>query len=237
MRFLSLFSLLLISVWPGLAETAQERLKAATDVFTEVMSTPDKGIPQDLLDRANCVVIVPAMKSGGFIVGAKYGKGFVECRRSGGTGWGAPAAVRIEGGSVGFQIGGQATDLILLVMNQHGINDLLRDKFTLGGDASVAAGPVGRDASAQTGAGLKAEILSWSRSRGAFAGVSLQGATLRQDLDDNRELYGSKVTNSEILLHHAEHPPAAASGLIAALNKYSPRETGSEGRAARQKRD
>src|SRR5580693_8616147 len=179
---------------------APARLQAAADVFKEVMGTPDKSIPQDLLNKSQCMVIVPGLKKGAFIVGAKYGKGFVSCRKSDGVGWSAPAAVRVEGGSFGFQIGGAETDVFMLVMNKSGVNRLLSTKFTLGGDASVAAGPVGRDTQAQTDAAMTAEILTWSRSKGLFAGISLSGATLREDSDWNNELYGRKITNKEIVL-------------------------------------
>ena len=164
MRFLVLMAGLCLSAVSSMAMTAQERLQEATDVFNDVMATPDKSIPQDLLDKAQCVVIVPGMKKGAFIVGAEYGKGFVTCRKA--HGWGAPAAMKMEGGSVGFQIGGEGIDVILLVMNNRGMDQLMKSKFTLGADASVAAGPVGRNASAQTDAYMSAEILSWSRSRG-----------------------------------------------------------------------
>jgi len=200
-----------------------QRLDEAADVFSEIMGTPDKGIPQDLLEKASCAVIVPGLKKGAFIVGGKYGKGFVVCRKSR-SGWGAPAAVRIEGGSFGLQIGGAATDVVLLVMNERGMQKLMSSKFTLGGEGEVAAGPVGRDASAQTDAFMNAEILSWSRSRGVFAGISLQGATLREDLDDNEDIYGKKIENREIIDGHVG-APAAASKLISLLNKYSARKT------------
>jgi lipid-binding SYLF domain-containing protein len=163
------------------------------------------------------------MKKGAFIVGAKYGRGFVTCRKEGGVGWSAPGGVRVEGGSVGFQIGGSETDVVMLVMNERGASRLLSSKFTLGGDASVAAGPVGRSVTAQTDATMRAEILSWSRSRGVFAGISLQGATLRQDEDANTGLYGKKITNREIVTANTT-PPADAAPLLAALNKYSSRK-------------
>jgi SH3 domain-containing YSC84-like protein 1 len=210
---------LLLSLQPAFAETAQDRLKNATDVINEVMATPDKGIPQDLLEKAHCVVIVPDLKQAAFAVGGKYGRGFATCRRQGG-GWGAPSAFRIEGGSFGFQIGVSSTDVIMLVMNERGMRRLLEDKFTLGANASVAAGPVGRATTAQTDAQLSAEILSWSRSKGLFAGVALEGATLRNDEDGNEELYGKKLHSKDILMVHRA-VPAAAHGLIAALNKYS----------------
>ena len=197
-----------------------ERLAAATDVLNEIMGAPDKGIPQDLLDKSACAVIIPNVKKGAFIVGAKYGRGFIVCRKSGGTGWSAPAGVKVEGGSVGLQIGGSETDVIMLLMNQKAINKLLSSKFTIGGDASAAAGPVGRTSSAETDAQLHAEILTYSRTKGLFAGVSLQGATLRPDDDANKDLYGKKMSNQEIVVGNTKQP-AAASGLIAALNKYS----------------
>jgi len=207
------------------AETdASARLDAAADLMTDMMKADDKGIPQDLLNKAQCVVAVPGLKKGGFIVGAKYGRGFAMCRKSGGTGWSAPAAVRIEGGSVGFQIGASEQDVLLLVMNDSGMKHLLSSKFTVGGEATAAAGPVGREASAQTDAALRAEILSYSRSRGLFAGVALQGATLRPDDDANKELYGSAITNREILTGGAK-TPASAAKLEALLNRNSARQT------------
>jgi len=201
----------------------QKRLDAAATVFAEVMAISDKAIPQSLLDRAQCIVVVPGMMSGAFIVGAKYGKGFLSCRKKGGVGWTAPGSIRVEGGSVGLQLGGSETDVIMIVMNERGVQRLLSSKFTLGGDASVAAGPVGRTAAAQTDAYMTAEILSWSRSRGLFAGVALTGATLRQDLDDNKELYGRAVENKEIVDKELT-PPKAAEPLLSLFNKHSARK-------------
>ncbi|MGC2660710.1 MAG: lipid-binding SYLF domain-containing protein [Bryobacteraceae bacterium] len=172
-----------------LAEDTNVRLDRAATVLSEVMSAPDKGIPLNLLSRASCIVIVPGLKGAAFVVGAKYGKGFISCRR--GSGWSAPGAVRVEGGSVGFQIGAEDTDVVLLVMNRTGASHLLSDQFTLGGEGSVAAGPVGRTTTASTDPTMHAEILSWSRNHGVFAGISLQGATLRQDRDDNAQMYGT----------------------------------------------
>ena len=200
-----------------------KRLEAAAEVLAEVMGTPDKSIPQGLLDKAQCAIIVPSLKKGAFIVGAKYGKGYVTCRKQNGVGWSAPGTVKIEGGSFGFQIGGSETDVIMLVMNERGMRRLLTSKFTLGADASVAAGPVGRTTDAQTDAFMTAEILSWSRSRGVFAGVSLQGATLRQDKDGNRDLYGKPYENRDLILRDTAVPQAAAR-LIELLNKYSGRK-------------
>ena len=219
MRGFVLIASALVSSATMFAETAQERLAEATAVFNEIMATPDKGVPQDLLEDARCVVIVPGMKKAAFVVGGEYGRGFVLCRN--GATWGAPAAIRIEGGSVGFQIGASATDVVMLVRNDRGMDKLVGDKFTLGADASIAAGPVGRTANAKTDAKMSAEILAWSRSKGLFAGVSLSGATLRPDRDENAELYGQKLGTKEILAGSVKMP-AAASPLVAALSKYPP---------------
>src|SRR5689334_702844 len=202
---------------------AFKRLDEASAVFSEIMATPDKGIPQEMLENAHCIVIVPGLKTAAFVLGGKYGKGYVCCRKRSGDGWSAPGTVRIEGGSVGFQIGGSQTDLIMLVMNERGADKLLSSKFTLGAEGSVAAGPVGRTATAQTDAQLHADILSWSRSQGLFAGIALEGATLRQDLDDNTSVYGKKLDNRAIVMQR-RRIPAAATKLINLLNKYSARE-------------
>src|ERR1044071_2932362 len=204
------------------AAEAPERLEAAADALEEGMGIPDKSIPQELLERAQCIVIVPGLKKAAFIVGAKYGKGFASCRKTNGVGWSAPGAVRVEGGSFGFQIGGTETDVFMLITNAKGMDRLLSTKFTLGGDASVAAGPVGRSTQAETDAALTAEILTWSRQRGLFAGVSLSGATLREDGDWNLELYGKKLTNREIIKGNTAAPKQAAS-LMVELNRYSSR--------------
>jgi lipid-binding SYLF domain-containing protein len=217
--FLSLSAVLLSAA----ESDAPARMQAATDVFKQVMGTPDKAIPQDLLNKSQCMIVVPGLKKGAFIVGAKYGKGFVFCRSKSGVGWGAPGSVRVEGGSFGFQAGGSETDVIMLVMNESGMNRLLTSKFTLGGDATVAAGPVGRSTQAETDAMMTAEILTWSRSRGLFAGVALTGATLREDSDWNNDLYGRRTTNREILTSTIA-PPASAQALLAELNRYSSRK-------------
>ena len=201
-----------------------KRLGEAAAVFSEIMSAPDKGIPRDLVGNAHCIVIVPDLKTAAFLVGGKYGKGYLSCRNEGGTGWSAPATVRIEGGSVGFQLGGSSTDLVMLVMSERGADKLLESKFTLGAEGSVAAGPVGRTATAQTDAQMHADILSWSRSQGLFAGIALEGATLRQDLDDNATLYGKKLENRDIVTSGVRAPRAAAR-LLELLNRYSIRET------------
>jgi lipid-binding SYLF domain-containing protein len=204
------------------ADSPRERLADTTKVFNEIMATPDKGIPQELLETAHCIIIVPGTKQAAFGIGAKFGRGYAVCRENR-SHWGAPAGIRVEGGSFGFQIGISNTDVVMLVMNERGMRRLLEDKFTLGGEATVAAGPVGREASANTDVQMQAEILSYSRSKGLFAGIALQGATLRQDIDVNQELYGSKLSNKEILKDgHAA--PAGASELIHSLNRYSPRE-------------
>jgi SH3 domain-containing YSC84-like protein 1 len=202
-------------------ENAAKRLKESADVMNEIMATPDKAIPQELLQSSHCVVIVPGMKKAAFIIGAKYGKGFILCRKTSGIGWSAPAAIMVEGGSFGFQIGGSETDVVMLVMNSGGVEKLLSSKFTLGADASVAAGPVGRAASANTDLQLNAEILSYSRSRGLFAGVALNGATLRPDEGTNKELYGSKVTNREIVTGTKTRKSVAGATLTADMNRYS----------------
>lgn len=207
-----------------LAETdGDKRLNEAAAVMKEVMDTPDKSIPQDLMNKAECVVVVPGLKKGAFIIGGKYGRGFASCRREGNVGWSAPAGVRVEGGSVGFQIGGAETDVVMLIMNHRGMEKLMTSKFTLGADASVAAGPVGRDTSAQTDALMHAEILTWSRQRGVFAGISLNGATMREDDKTNEELYGHKITNKQIVTGGVGIPPSAVV-LTSALNKYSSRK-------------
>ena len=220
--------ILVLPLFAGLLAAASEpdttkRLAAASDAFKDVMDIPDKSIPQQLLDKAQCLVIVPDLKSGAFIVGAKYGKGFVSCRKKDGVGWSAPGSVRIEGGSFGFQIGGTETDVFMLIMNQKGVDRLLSTKFTLGGDATAAAGPVGRSTQAETDAAMTAEILTWSRARGLFAGVSLNGSTLREDEDWNREMYGKAVKNREIVTGDVK-PPIAAAPLTDLLNKYSSRK-------------
>lgn len=208
---------------PLLAGEAVERANRAGEVLDEVMGTPESSIPQDLINKAHCVAVIPGVKKAGFIVGARYGKGIISCRAPGNEAWTGPSAIRIEGGSVGFQIGGSSTDVVLLLMNKSGKNKLLSSRFTLGGDAAVAGGPVGRSAQAQTDAQMRAEILSYSRSRGVFAGVSLEGATLRQDADDNEELYGKPVTPNQILDGELA-PPETVQPLMAALNRYSRHE-------------
>jgi SH3 domain-containing YSC84-like protein 1 len=200
-----------------------ERLDDAAGLFSEIMGTPDRSIPQDLLEKSACVVLVPGLKKGALVFGGKYGRGFAVCRAASGTGWGPPAAIRIEGGSFGFQIGVSSSDVVMLIMNERGMQKLSASKFTIGADATAAAGPVGRNATAQTDAYMHAEILSWSRSKGLFAGISLDGATLRNDLDENQALYGQRWTSKQILGSGAKIPDSATK-LIEILNKYSMRE-------------
>ncbi len=222
---MKVFLIAAIALTPLMAKDREpaKRLEAAAVVFSEIMSAPDKGIPQEMLEHAHCIVIVPDLKTAAFVFGAKYGKGYLSCRSKVGPGWSAPATVRIEGGSVGFQIGGSSTDLIMLVMNERGADKLLSSKFTLGAEGSVAAGPVGRTATAQTDAQMHADILSWSRSQGLFAGLALEGATLRQDLDDNNTIYGRRLENREIVTKKRRMPPEALK-LVILLNRYSAHE-------------
>jgi lipid-binding SYLF domain-containing protein len=200
-----------------------KRLENAGTVMDEILSVPDN-IPQDLLDKARCVVVLPSVVKAAFVVGGSYGHGVMVCR----TGehfngpWGAPAMYALEGGSVGFQIGGQATDFVILVINDRGASSLLKSKVKLGGDASVAAGPKGRDAQANTDAYMRAEMLSYSRTRGAFAGISLEGSTLRPDGSANRKLYGKDATASEIITESKVQAPEAANKLISRLQRASP---------------
>jgi lipid-binding SYLF domain-containing protein len=190
---------------------ASDRVQAAGDVLNEIESAPDSGIPQEILSKAECVAVVPSMLKGGFIVGGKYGRGLASCRTP--KGWSAPAFFTITGGSVGFQIGGQAVDLVMLIMNNDGMQHLLASKVALGADASVAAGPVGRHAEGNTDWKMRAQVLTYSRARGVFAGVSLSGAVLKQDKDSTREFYGHMMTFKAALTGEVDPPPAANSFL------------------------
>jgi lipid-binding SYLF domain-containing protein len=203
------------------AEQHTKRIRESAEVLTEIMEAKDRSIPKDLLERAHCVGIVPNLKRAGFVVGAKYGKGVITCRNESSVGWSAPSIIRIEGGNIGFQIGLGETDVVFVVLDKRGEDALLKDKFTVGADASVMAGPVGRSADAQTDAIMHAEILAYSRSRGVFAGITLDGATLRPDKDDDRKLYGPGVTQAEIL-HGNVQPPPGADALYAELDMYAP---------------
>jgi lipid-binding SYLF domain-containing protein len=197
---------------------ATDRVQAAADVLNEIQSAPDSGIPQSILGSAECVAVVPSMLKGGFIVAAKYGRGLASCRTP--KGWSAPAFFTVEGGSVGFQIGGQAVDLVMLVMNKDGMQHLLSSEFALGADASVAAGPVGRDAEGNTDWKMRAQVLTYSRARGVFAGVSLNGAVVKQDKSSTRDFYGHMVT-SKASLTGAVDPPPAANAFLTTLAKWA----------------
>jgi SH3 domain-containing YSC84-like protein 1 len=223
MRLFAALTATLLPFTAYAASDAPKRLEAAAEAFKEVMGIPDKSIPQDLLEKAECIVIIPDLKKGAFIVGGKYGKGFVSCRKKDGVGWSAPGSIRIEGGSVGFQIGGSEMDVFMLVMNDRGMERLLGDKFTLGADATVAAGPVGRVAQAETDARMTAEILAWSRARGLFAGIALNGATMREDDDWNQDLYGKPLKNREIVSGSVA-PTKSAAPLLRELDRYSSRK-------------
>jgi len=200
-----------------------ERLQRAAEVITEVMGTPEKGIPKDLLKKAVCVGVIPSQIKVAVGVGGSFGRGVLVCRQGGTGAWGAPSMFTVGGANFGFQLGGQATDFVLVVMNAKGAQKLLQSRATLGADASVAGGPVGRTAEGATDVQLQAEILTYSRSRGLFAGLSLEGQIVKQDNDANERLYGHKVNPRDILFKGAVPPPAAAGPLDAALSKYSPR--------------
>jgi lipid-binding SYLF domain-containing protein len=200
------------------------RLRNSGTVLKEILDVPDS-IPQDLLDKADCVVVFPSVLKAAFIVGGSYGRGAMSCRKGENFRgpWGAPTMMALEGGSFGFQIGGEATDFVLLVMNERGASGILASKVKLGGDASVGAGPVGRDASADTDVTLRAEILSYSRARGLFAGVSLEGSTIRPDNGDNRRVYGKNIPARDIVLAGAVAAPPAAEELISTLDAKTPK--------------
>jgi len=212
-------------------DAAIERIDEAARVFHEINAAADKGIPQDLIERAKCVAILPGVKKGGFVVGAQYGKGVMTCRTTGNR-WSGPSTVRLEGGSFGAQIGAGESDVVLVVLNDRGARKLMESKFTVGGDAAVMAGPVGRDAAAKTDALMTAEILSYARSRGAFAGVTLNGSTLRPDNDDNTKIYGKAVDHKDILMGKVARP-ASASALYSALHELPNDHVSTEAERAR----
>ena len=220
--------LLVVTGWANDKEKDENRLKNAGTVLTEILHIPDD-IPQDLLDKADCVVVFPSVLKAAFVVGGSYGRGAMTCRTGDNFSgsWGAPSMMALEGGSVGFQIGGQATDFVLLVMNDRGAKGILGSKVMLGADASVAAGPVGRDASAETDASMRAEILSYSRARGVFAGVSLEGSTIRPDNDGNKRIYRERISAQDIVIAHETQVPWAAEGLISTLNAKTPKHRAS----------
>ncbi|MBP1598257.1 MAG: hypothetical protein H6Q05_3634 [Acidobacteria bacterium] len=204
---------------------ATDRVVTAAVVIKEIMGTPDKSIPQDLLDNCQCVAVIPGMKKGAFIFGGNYGKGVISCRTDGGQGaWSAPSMILMSGGSFGLQIGVQSTDLVLVIMNLRGMESLLDSNFTLGGDASVAAGPVGRNASAKTDALLKAKILAYSRTRGVFAGLSLNGEVVRSDADANFVVYKKQLAPREILFHEMKDVPSDVKIFTDQLAKFSPKQ-------------
>jgi SH3 domain-containing YSC84-like protein 1 len=230
-RLLTVFAASVLVATATFAKSAEEsakdennRLRSAGTVLQEILDVPED-IPQDMLDKARCVVVLPSVLKAAFVIGGSYGRGTMVCR----TGkdfsgpWGAPAMYALEGGSVGFQIGGQATDFVILVINGRGVDSLLHSKVKLGADASVAAGPLGRTASAETDAYLRAEMLSYSRSRGVFAGVSLEGTTLRPDDDANRRLYGRDFSAAVIIAEGRATAPESARALVDRLQKASPR--------------
>jgi lipid-binding SYLF domain-containing protein len=222
MKRVIVLTLLAMTMLEAKKADTEKRLRDAAVVLEDVMKVSDKSIPQELMDKAECVVVMPGLKKGGFIIAAQFGRGFLTCR-AGNAGWTAPGSVKMEGGSLGFQAGGAEVDVILLVMNRKGAERLMTSQFTLGGEAEVAAGPVGRSSSAQTDATMRAEILSYSRARGVFGGVALKGSTLRQDEDSNEDLYGKTTKNVDIV--KAGVPaPAAAKDLLAVLNRYSSRK-------------
>src|SRR5271154_5185111 len=234
-KLLSIGMLFALAAAPMLAaprdnDKVTDRLENAGDVMQEIMNIPDN-IPQDLLDKAECVIVYPSVLKAAFIVGGSYGRGAMTCR----TGenfngpWSAPSMMALEAGSFGFQIGGQATDFVLLVMNDRGAHSILQSKVKLGADAAVAAGPVGRDASAETDVSLRAEILSYSRARGIFAGISLEGSTIRPDNDANLRIYGEKISAKDIVLAHDTTVPPSAQRMVATLNARTPKHVIQQG--------
>ena len=219
-----LLAILLIASFGVAARAADDqqqkldgRLDAARNVLESIMSTPDRAIPDGIARHARCIAVVPGVVKGAFIVGAEYGQGVVTCRTH--HGWSGPVFIRLAGGSFGFQIGGQGTDLVLVAINNKGFEDLLHDKFKIGADASAAAGPVGRNAQASTDLSMRAELLTWSRSRGVFAGIDLSGATVNQNTPDTEALYGGDHNFGQIL-HGAVPPPPQAEGFLHAVRQY-----------------
>src|SRR5579859_2513172 len=216
--FVSLSSFVLGADEQSKDSKATDRVQAAADVLNEIQSAPDSGVPEEILGRSQCVAVVPSMLKGGFIVGAKYGRGVASCRTA--KGWSSPAFFMVTGGSFGFQIGGQAVDLVMLIMNNDGMQHLLSSQFALGADASVAAGPVGRHAEGNTDWKMRAQVLTYSRARGIFAGVSLNGAVMKQDKDSTRDFYGHMVTFKAALTGEVD-PPAGANPFLSSLAKWA----------------
>jgi lipid-binding SYLF domain-containing protein len=221
MRVIHFFAVLALTtaMLPAQDDEPDKRLRNATDTLREIMATPDKAIPRGLINRARCMVVVPGMKKAAFVVGGQYGRGFALCRSD--WGWSAPAPVRLTGGSFGVQLGADSTDLVFLVMNERGMKRLLSDKFKIGADAAVAAGPVGRDAAADTDVLMRAEILCWSRTHGLFAGASLDGTVVEHDESEAKKLYGRPMSNHEIISGDIK-PPEAAVGLVDELRGIAP---------------
>jgi SH3 domain-containing YSC84-like protein 1 len=223
---LAVWSFLLVHFVPQvLAQAAifeeRERAQKAAKAFQEIMSAPDQNVPEEILDRAHCVAVFPSVKKAGFVFGGQYGKGMISCRRADGGSWGAPVFFTIGGGSFGLQIGGQAVDLVLVIMNQAGVENLLKDKFEIGAGAAASAGPVGRNASASTDVLLKAQILSYSRSRGLFAGLELKGAVITSDHDANKDVYGDKLSSRDILLEGKARTPKGVQIFPQTLQKFT----------------
>ncbi len=229
-------TLVLLFTVPAWADKKEEveRAKKAAQAFKEIMDAPDQAIPRDLLDRANCVAVFPSVKKGGFVVGGQFGRGLISCRKTGG--WSAPAYFTIGGGSFGLQIGAQAVDLVLLIMNEDGVNGLLKSKFEIGAGAAAAAGPVGRNASASTDATLNAQILSYSRSKGLFAGLELKGSVIKEDEDANKDVYGKAVSARELLESGKVRATPDVRIFSATLTKFSARKTSGNKAPVRKKR-
>jgi len=222
-QIVSVLAIVLVSVSTSTAAVTKaqaSRLHEAAIALQEIHKAPDRDVPNDLWAKAECIAVFPSVKKAAFVFGGEYGKGVMACRH--GADWSAPAFMTLQKGSIGFQIGGEAVDLVLLVMNEHGMNRLLKDKVALGGEASVAGGPVGRDARAMTDAQLKAEILSYSRSQGVFAGLDVSGGVIRPGGDDNRDLYGAEVSPKDILVTKSVSTPPEASEFMAALRRHVP---------------
>lgn len=218
-----------VAAWAGDRSSEVDRVESAATVLDEIMAAPDKGIPERVIDNAKCIAVVPSMLKGGFVVGAAYGRGIASCRTD--RGWTPPAFFVLEGGSFGFQIGGQAVDVVMLIMNDHGMKNLLNSKFKLGADAAVAAGPVGRQASGDTDITMRAEILTYSRARGIFAGLTLNGASVRQDRNATRDFYGRMIPY-RTLLNGTAQSPEDAQPWVTALNRYAGGSTTTNASAA-----
>ncbi len=216
---LAVASLATLPIHAAKISDLNERIDHATKVITEIENVPDGGIPDSIISKATCIAVIPSVKKAAFVVGGSYGQGVVSCRNPG-HGWSGPVFIRLAGGSFGFQIGGQATDLVLVAVNDKGLQDLLKSKVKIGADAAAAAGPVGRNASASTDIQLNAELLSYSRSKGLFAGIDLNGADLSQNVDDTKDFYGSTYTNYADILHGTVTPPASSAAFSSTLGKY-----------------